>query len=221
MAFTVCGCRRVTVRNAADIGVNDMFYTNKIKTFSDGNMYAVDIIFPEEGTVKNGITCVNDIGKVPDGELDCVVMMDVVEHIENDVLFLNAVVNKLKDGATILITVPAYQSLFSIHDVRCAHYRRYNRKQLLTLLKRNDIRIERCHYFYTSLFLVRWLTLFFKREKYTGSPTSWKYSEKHILTVVLKGALNMDFWIHKILDKIGIHLPGLSLLAVCRKIKNV
>jgi hypothetical protein len=130
-------------------------------------------------------------------------------------------VNKVKDGATILITVPAYQSLFSIHDARAGHYRRYNRKQLMALLKRNDIKIERCHYFYTSLFLLRWLPLLFKRDKYTGNDGYWKYSEKHIITVIINGALNMDFWIHKILDKIGIHLPGLSLLAVCRKIKNV
>jgi SAM-dependent methyltransferase len=205
------------LHNVADIGVNDMFYTNKLKKFVNGKIYAVDIIFPEGETLKNNIICINDIGKLPDNEIDCVVMMDVLEHIENDTLFFDNVVNKLKDNGTILITVPAWQFLFSTHDIRAQHYRRYNRKQLMTLLKRDNIKIERCHYFYTSAFLVRLLFLL-KKDKFIGNDIDWKYSEKNIITIIVKTILNIDFWINKILDRIFIHLPGLSLFAICKKI---
>jgi SAM-dependent methyltransferase len=208
------------LHNVADIGVNDMFYTNKLKKFTDGKIYAVDIIFPEDGTVKNGIIYLNDIEKLPEDELDCIVMMDVLEHIENDKLFFNNIVDKLKDNATILITVPAWQFLFSTHDTRAQHYRRYNRKQLMALLKHNDIKIERCHYFYTSAFLAR-LIFLFKKEKFTGNDIGWKYSEKNIITIIVKTILNIDFLVNKILDKIFIHLPGLSLFAICKKVKNI
>ena len=195
-----------------------MFYTNKLKTFATGKIYAVDIIFTENETIKNDIICINSIDKIPDNELDCVVMMDVLEHIENDTAFFNAVVNKLKNNGIILITVPAWQFLFSVHDVRAQHYRRYNRKQLLALLKQPHIKRERCHYFYTSIFLVRLLSLLLRKDQFIGDELDWKYSEKHFITRAVKTALNIDFFINKMLDKLFIHLPGLSLFAVCKKV---
>lgn len=212
--------KKKSLHNVADIGVNDMFYTNKLKKIAAGKIYAVDIFFPENETVKNNITCLNDVGKLQDNSLDCVVMMDVLEHIENDSLFFGNVINKLKDDGIILITVPAWQFLFSVHDARVSHYRRYNRKQLLSLLKHKTIKIERCHYFYTSLFLVRLLIYFFKKDKFVGIDENYKYPETHIITKMITTILNMDFMINKILDKIFIHLPGLSLVAVCKKVKS-
>ena len=197
-----------------------MFYTNKLRTFASGKVYAVDIIFPENEIIKNNIICINDIEKISDNELDCIVMMDVLEHIENDILFFERVVNKLKENGIMLITVPAWQFLFSVHDIRAQHYRRYNRKQLMALLKGDDIKIEKCYYFYTSAFLARLLFLF-KKDKFTGDDINWKYSEKHIITIIVTMILNIDFWINRILNKIFIHLPGLSLLAICKKIKKI
>ncbi|MDR0435035.1 MAG: class I SAM-dependent methyltransferase [Gracilibacteraceae bacterium] len=205
------------LRHVADIGVNDMYYTKKLKTFAGGKVYAVDVIFPEEETVRDDIICLNDIGKLPDAELDCVVMMDVLEHVENDALFFGVVVNKLKTNGTVLITVPAWQFLFSAYDTASLHYRRYNRKQLMALLKRDDVKIERCHYFYISAFLMRLLFLY-KKGKSVANDINWKYSAENIITIIAKTALNIDFLLNKILDKVWIHLPGLSLLAVCKKI---
>jgi len=193
-----------------------MFYTKKARAYADGRVYAVDTFFPEAATVKDGIICVNDIGKLPDNEFDCIIMMDVLEHIENEKPFFDDVVNKLKDGGTVLITVPAWQFLFSIHDTRSQHYRRYNRKQLLAILEHNCIKVKKCHYFYTSLFFARVLYIQ-KKEKFTGNEIDWKYSEKNIITVMARVILDMDFWVNMILDRIGIHLPGLSLMAVCMK----
>jgi len=194
-----------------------MYYTKIVKSFVFNKTYAVDVFFPENGTIINDIICVNNIEKLPDNELDCVIMMDVLEHIEDDRSFFDVVVNKLKTGGIILITVPAWQFLFSAHDEKSLHYRRYNRKQLLTLLNRNDIKIEKCHYFYTCLFLAR-LAFMSKKNKFSGNDIGWKYSEKNALTFIVKVILDIDFWINKILDKILIRLPGLSLFSICSKI---
>jgi hypothetical protein len=206
------------LHNIADIGVNDMFYTKKLRSFVDGKVYAVDIIFPENGIIKDNIICVNDIEKLPENQIDCMILMDVLEHIEDDKAFFNKILDKINVNGTILITVPAWQFLFSAHDVRAQHFRRYNRKQLFELMKQDCIKIERCHYFYTSLFLTRLLCLL-KKEKFNGNDSNWKYSEKDIITIFVKKVLNIDFMINKILDKIAIHLPGLSLYAICKKIK--
>ena len=204
------------IHNIADIGVNDMYYTKKAKSLASGKIYAVDVFFPEDGEVRDGIFCINNIEKLPDNELDCIIMMDVLEHIEDDKSFFNIAVNKLKDGGIILITVPALQFLFSEHDAKSLHFRRYNRKQLMALLEHADIKIGKCHFFYTCLFFIR-LAFIFNKNKFSGNDIGWKYSEKNIVTIILKSILNIDFWINKALDKIGIRLPGLSLFTICYK----
>jgi hypothetical protein len=78
------------------------------------------------------------------------------------------------------------------------------------------VKIEKCHYFYTSLFLALLLSRL-KKAKPARSEREWPYAEKHVITVVTRQVLNMDFWINKTLDKIGVHPPGLSLIAICRK----
>jgi len=95
------------INNIADIGVNDMYYTNKMKEFAKEKIYAVDIFFPEDGMIKNDIICINDISKLPNNTIDCIIMMDVLEHIEDDVTFYKSVVDKLKKDGMLLITVPA------------------------------------------------------------------------------------------------------------------
>jgi len=205
------------MQNFADIGVNDMFYTKKLKSFYAEKIYGIDVFFPEESVVKDGIICLNKVEKIPENELDCAVMMDVLEHIEDDVSFFKTVIGKVKSDGIFLITVPAYQFLFSAHDVKNLHFRRYNRKQLLKILKQEGITVERCHYFYTSLFIMRLLFTLRKKEFSGNSSDKWKYPEKHILTVILKTILNLDFTVNKILDKFFIRLPGLSLFAICRK----
>jgi SAM-dependent methyltransferase len=207
--------QKLKLQNFVDIGVDDMFYTKQLRSFATGKVYAVDIFFDENETIIDGIICVNSIQKIPDNEIDCLVMMDVLEHIEDDAAFLRNAVAKIKENGTILITVPAWQFLFSKHDEKSHHFRRYNRKQLLSLLKTANIKVKRCHYFFTSLFLVRLVSM--AKKDFAGNESAWAYTEKHIKTKIMKIILDIDFTVNKLLDKIGIHLPGLSLTALCKK----
>jgi SAM-dependent methyltransferase len=202
----------------ADIGVNDMYYTKKIRSFTDGAVYAVDIFFPDDGLIKDGIICVNAVSKLPENGLDCLIMMDVLEYIEDDKGFLNEAVGKLRENGVLLITVPAWQFLFSAHDIRSRHLRRYDKKRLLALLDQKNIRIKRCHYFYAILFFSRLLGMA-RNKNYTGNDIKWKYPENHFITILIRLILDIDFAISTILSKLFIQLPGLSILAVCRKTK--
>jgi hypothetical protein len=73
-----------------------MYYTKKAKEFAGGRVYAVDVFFPENGKTRGGIFCINDIGKLPDNDLDGIIMMDVLEHIENDKAFFDIAVKTEK-----------------------------------------------------------------------------------------------------------------------------
>jgi hypothetical protein len=93
-------------------------------------------------------------------------MTDVLEHIENDLSFLETIVNNASSGSKFIITVPAHQSLWSEHDVYLKHFRRYTKKELVTLANKSGIEILECRYTYSTLFFIAYLQRrFFASEK--------------------------------------------------------
>ena len=65
-----------------------------------------------------------------DDTFDLITCLDVIEHTPDDVLTLTELRAWLKPGGWLLVTVPAYQALWSRHDVANHHYRRYRRGTL-------------------------------------------------------------------------------------------
>jgi SAM-dependent methyltransferase len=88
-----------------------------------------------------------------DGEaFELVVLLDVLEHIEDDGAALRALRTRLKPGGRLLITVPALPSLWSCHDERHQHYRRYRKAELAAKLRGAGYELTRITYFNTLLF---------------------------------------------------------------------
>jgi SAM-dependent methyltransferase len=206
----------------ADIGAGDKFFTLKLLSITSGNVYAVDNEYYNDEGIENGIYCLNDIKLLENNSIDVLILMDVLEHIENANLFLKEALYKLKPNGKIIITVPAMQFLFSSHDVFLKHYRRYSKMQLNSMLEKHDIIIEKSYYFYTTLFILRCIISFFEifrlnKVKKSVGVGMWDYSETSIVTRSIFYILNIDFFINGLLSKIHIYLPGLSLLAACRK----
>ncbi|HET6763156.1 MAG TPA: class I SAM-dependent methyltransferase [Longimicrobiaceae bacterium] len=69
-----------------------------------------------------------------EGDIDLVLIMDVLEHVEDDRALLEPWLRRLKPGAHLILTVPGEMRLWSPHDVRMGHYRRYERDSLDRLL---------------------------------------------------------------------------------------
>lgn len=88
-----------------------------------------------------------------DAAADCVVAMDVIEHLDDDVRALRELVRIARPGATVYLTVPAYQALWSDHDVRAAHRRRYTASQLTASAHAAGIAVERVSYYNSFLVL--------------------------------------------------------------------
>lgn len=65
-----------------------------------------------------------------DASYDIVGAFDVLEHIENDAAALREWGRALREDGSILLTVPAYQWLWSSHDVALHHFRRYSMARL-------------------------------------------------------------------------------------------
>jgi SAM-dependent methyltransferase len=72
---------------------------------------------------------------VPRKHYDLIAVLDVVEHIEDDVAALKAMADCLAPGGKILIAVPAHAWLWSAHDVVNHHHRRYSKATLKTAIE--------------------------------------------------------------------------------------
>jgi SAM-dependent methyltransferase len=66
-----------------------------------------------------------------DESFDLVALLDVIEHVDDDVGALRELRRVAAADATLLVTVPAYPRLWSSHDVANRHFRRYTRRALL------------------------------------------------------------------------------------------
>lgn len=89
---------------------------------------------------------------VPDGHYDLIAVLDVVEHIADDVAALRAMRERLAPGGKILITVPAHQWMWSAHDVVNHHHRRYSKTTLKGAIEAAGLRPCKLGYFNSLLF---------------------------------------------------------------------
>ncbi len=94
-----------------------------------------------EGTLVNGL-------KLPfeDNTFDVVTALDVLEHIEEDDVALVEWLRVLKPTGMLLLTVPAYQWLWSQHDEINNHYRRYRKRNLKRQITGAGYKVRKASY---------------------------------------------------------------------------
>jgi len=105
----------------------------------------------KERGLPNVICATTKTAKFKSGTLPAIGVFDVVEHIENDNEFLNHLWELLIPGGMLYITVPAYQSLWSLEDEDAGHFRRYTLKQLEKKLEQSGFSVKLSTYFFTFL----------------------------------------------------------------------
>jgi SAM-dependent methyltransferase len=67
---------------------------------------------------------------LPDQSVDVLVMLNVLEHLDNDVEALQKAFNLLKPAGTLIIEVPASPYLYDDYDKELRHFRRYSAAEL-------------------------------------------------------------------------------------------
>lgn len=72
---------------------------------------------------------------------DTALLIHVLEHIEEDKAALDHIHHLLIKGGHLLIEVPAYQWLYSDHDISLGHYRRYDKKSLKNIVDFNKYQL--------------------------------------------------------------------------------
>lgn len=211
------------VKRIVDIGGGDAFIINEIYKqnlasayFTIDTAYSPEIISQLKTNYgENPIHYVQNLNdyfsNFSSEENTLFLCMDVLEHLENEKEILSYLTQK---NNYFLFAVPAFQSVFSNHDVLLGHYRRYNLNQLQNVLKQHYFQIQDKGYYFTSLLLVRWLESIFNKNK-KASIDNWTGSafKSRLITSVLR----FDFGFTQLLQKIGINIYGLSCYCICKK----
>lgn len=126
-----------------------------------------------------------------DNSFDLVCAFDVIEHVDDDQLAVNELKRVTKSGALIVVTVPAYMSLWSHHDVINHHFRRYKINEVNQLFdSENNGNKVFDTYFNALLFLPIYLFRKFSNllklgNKRTGSGSDFEAFKPGILNTIL------------------------------------
>jgi ubiquinone/menaquinone biosynthesis C-methylase UbiE len=151
-----------------------------------------------------------------DASFDLVTCLDVIEHTPDDVASLRELRRVTRPGGWLVVTVPAYQFLWSSHDVANEHYRRYRRRQLAQAARAAGWEVGKWTYFNSVLFFpgaaVRMLERVRPQEKRRSRP------QVALTPRAWDGALAWPMRFEAGLIRHGVSLPvGMSLLTVFRR----
>lgn len=78
----------------------------------------------------------------PDAHYGLVTCGETLEHIEDDRAFLHQIQRLMRPGGTLVLTVPIDMSLWTEHDTRAGHFRRYAKAELFEKLAQAGFSIE-------------------------------------------------------------------------------
>jgi len=153
-------------------------------------------------------------------KVSVVFLLDVLEHIEKDMDFLEQVaeIQGIDSDTLFVISVPAYQRLFCSHDQWIGHYRRYSGTSLTKLIQAANLSCIQSGYFFFSLIFPRLCKKVFERffrNLRNAGIGDWNGSK--FTTDFYKNILITDYRISKMLRRIGVKLPGLSTYIICQK----
>lgn len=142
-----------TVDEVLDVGAGSGVFTRQLIDFGLARRgVCVDPGYDAEHIeTHNGreIAFVRGVDAVPQKLL---LMMDVLEHVDDDIGLLREYTDRMASGGRVLISVPAFQFLWSGHDVFLEHRRRYTLAQIEEVARQADLRILKGNYFFGALF---------------------------------------------------------------------
>jgi SAM-dependent methyltransferase len=136
-----------------DVGAGSGFFSRKLLSATSAKeVWCVDINYEDDFYVIEAGKPIHFRRSIDAVNADLVLMMDVLEHIDDDIDFLRNYVNKVPSGARFLISVPAFQFLWSGHDVFLEHKRRYCLSQLEDVVRQAGLRVQHSAYYFAFVF---------------------------------------------------------------------
>ncbi|MBI2522708.1 MAG: methyltransferase domain-containing protein [Bdellovibrio sp.] len=190
------GGQGATLRHASNMSQASSPQASSPQANAQENQYPKDIVKQSQDTNE---------------QTNLLLVMDVLEHIPDDFDALNQWKRYLKPDGIAVITVPAFQLLWSPKDKFLRHLRRYRRREIMTLAKRCGFEVIYCRYIFSWAFPLVFIArkILFRKAKPSASlrPTNFFFNWIFYLAGKLEYLVRADY------------LLGTSVVAIIKKIE--
>lgn len=154
-----------------------------------------------------------------DSSFDLVLFLDVLEHIEDDVKAVSEAKRVLRPDGRIIVTSPAQMFIWSAHDENQGHFRRYEKKDVLSL--GNKVKMELGYLSFFN-FILSPVIVFVRLFGKTGVGKRIVNYDNYINYNISKnglvnGLLTMIFWVDVVVAKYVGWPFGISVAWVFKK----
>lgn len=144
---------RLAPKRLLDVGAGSGFFSRHLLSETPAeSALCVDIGYPadrDDSVAGKPVRYRRDTGPT---DCDLVLMMDVLEHVDDDRWLVRHYADKVPSGAHFLVTVPAFTFLWSGHDVFLEHKRRYRLPEIETTMRDAGLDIVRGSYYFGFVF---------------------------------------------------------------------
>lgn len=152
-----------------DVGAGSGFFSKYLLTTSAAkDAWCVDISYENDSDAIEAGKPIHFRKSIDKVDADLVLLMDVLEHVDDDVGLLKDYVAKVPRGTYFLISVPAFDFLWSEHDVFLDHKRRYQLNQIERVAEHAGLTVQHGAYYFGAVFpiaaTVRLVGNFFRKD---------------------------------------------------------
>lgn len=199
----------------AATGANIRYFKHNFKVIKgvELNSEAIDIAKVKSPEIEIITGFLPDNIGYGDEKFDLIFLFDVLEHVENDHAALVQIKKRLTKGGHLVLTVPAYQFLFGVHDEQLYHFRRYNIYNLAKALKNSGFEIKFKSYFNFWLFPLVLVSRLLEKISKKSSGYVARDDSSPFASKILYGIMRSE----KYLLSLGIKLPfGSSVIMVAK-----
>lgn len=144
--------KRVPRQSILDVGAGSGVFSKVLLENGSNQAVCVDPAYETEHQSSHGGKPIQFVRSVEYSVADLVLMMDVCEHVDDDVGLIASYAKLVNPGAHFLITVPAFQFLFSGHDQFLEHKRRYTISSLEECVTAAGLQIICGSYYFAAIF---------------------------------------------------------------------
>lgn len=235
--FTSVVSRALGGRTGAEVldcGAGDAFFAAELArairprsvTCWDASYDDTTVARLEQQCAADAVSTISFTRSMPTRRFDVILLLDVIEHVADDVAFVTEIVETClePDGGIVLVSVPAWQPLFSRHDELLRHHRRYAPGACDRVLDAAGLRIVERGGLFHSLLLPRAATVArehaeraFGRVRPLEASAAATWAGGSLTTSIVDAALRLDNAVSRTAARAGVNLPGLSYWARAHK----